>query len=114
MAPITFKQGASNSALVREAVTRATIATSAPAEEQIHGAEVRFGPPVKILAGNATSAMLEKGLESDLASLLCWEEVDGRKWRYVVDSEKNARGMRSVKLVPMQNPAPPIEVSVIC
>ncbi|KAJ4748248.1 Protein root UVB sensitive 6 [Rhynchospora pubera] len=111
MAPIPFKQGANSSALVREAVTRATLATSAPATEQIHGAEVRFGPPVKILAGDATSAKVEKGLDLglDLASVLCWEEVEGRKWRYVVDSDKNARGVRSVKAVAMQNPAPPIE-----
>lgn len=99
---------------MREAVTRATLATSAPAAEQIHGAEVRFGPPVKVLAGDATSAKVEKGLDLGLDSVLCWEEVDGRRWRYVVDSEKNARGIRSVKLVSMENPAPPFEVSVVC
>ncbi|XP_078181827.1 protein root UVB sensitive 6-like [Carex rostrata] len=111
MAPIPFKQGPGSSALVREAVTRATLATSAPAAEQIQGAEVRFGPPVKILAGDATSAkgQKEKGLDLDFGSVLCWEEVNGRRCRYVVDSEKNARGARSVKLVSTDNPPPPIE-----
>lgn len=115
MAPIPFKQGPSSSALVREAVTRATLATSAPAAEQIQGAEVRFGPPVKILAGDATSAKVEKekGLDLDFGSVLCWEEVNGRRCRYVVDSEKNARGARSVKLVFTDNPPPPIEVGMI-
>lgn len=67
-----------------------------------------------LLAGDATSARVEKGLDFDLSSVLCWEEVDGRKWRYTVDSEKNARGVRSIQAVSIQNPPPAVEVNMIC
>ena len=49
--------------------------------------------------------------------VLCLEEVDGRRWSYVVDpagAAVKAKGRASVgaafKAVPLQSPLPPVEV----
>ena len=53
-----------------------------------------------------------------LQGFLCLEEVDGRRWSYVVDAAGaavKAKGRASVggafKAVPLQSPLPPVEVS---
>ncbi|OAY68669.1 Protein root UVB sensitive 6, partial [Ananas comosus] len=102
--------------IVREAVratAAATLASSPPAAappspiDQIQ-AEVRFGPPVAGLAA-APAAAAER--------VLCWEEVDGRRWSYVVDvgEGRGGRGSRkgsAVRAVSMQTPVAPLEVRV--
>ncbi|KAJ3678109.1 hypothetical protein LUZ60_001912 [Juncus effusus] len=96
MAPIPMKQSTQSSALVREAVTRATLATSA---DQIQPADVRCGPP-----------LIELGAGLGTDRVLCWEEVGGRKWRYEVDSDRSGKsGSRSVKAVSLQTPVHPAE-----
>ncbi|OAY73898.1 Protein root UVB sensitive 6 [Ananas comosus] len=124
MAPIPLKQSPSSAqtlarggggapetrGIVREAV-RATLASSPPAVappppiDQIQ-AEVRFGAPVAGLAA-APAAAAER--------VLCWEEVDGRRWSYVVDvgEGRGGRGSRkgsAVRAVSMQTPVAPLEV----
>jgi hypothetical protein len=56
-----------------------------------------------------------------VAGFLCLEEVDGRRWSYIVDGGGAAAGKGkgrgvstgapSVRAVPMQSPLPPAEVS---
>nr|CAD1818227.1 unnamed protein product [Ananas comosus var. bracteatus] len=127
MAPIPLKQSPSSAqtlarggggapetrGIVREAVratAAATLASSPPAVappppiDQIQ-AEVRFGPPVAGLAA-APAAAAER--------VLCWEEVDGRRWSYVVDvgEGRGGRGSRkgsAVRAVSMQTPVAPLE-----
>ncbi|XP_072999692.1 protein root UVB sensitive 6 [Typha latifolia] len=130
MAPIPLKQSTSSAqtlartgaspetrAIVREAVratAAATLASPPPAApapplatDQIQAGEVRFGPPVAGVALDSTTAA---AVES---RVLCWEEIDGRRWSYVVDTEsrhgKRARKGSAVRAVPMQSPAAPVE-----
>ncbi|WOK94548.1 protein root UVB sensitive 6-like isoform X1 [Canna indica] len=124
MAPIPLKQSTSSAqtlarggvpetrGLIREAVratAAATLASSPPIappaptlqEDRIR-AEVRFGPPV-----DAGLALVEPA-----PRVLCCEEIDGRRWNYVLDVEgppgKSRRGP-SVRVVPMQGPVAPLE-----
>ncbi|XP_064960306.1 protein root UVB sensitive 6-like isoform X2 [Musa acuminata AAA Group] len=127
MAPIPLKRSASSAqsltrggapeacGLVREAV-RASAAASLPSPPLVPTrpqpqpqkqtdrvqAEVRFGPPVEGLALDAAPA----------PGVLCWEEIDGRRWSYVVDVDGTpgrARRGSSVRAVPMQSPVAPLE-----
>ncbi|RZS11597.1 hypothetical protein BHM03_00042947 [Ensete ventricosum] len=129
MPPIPLKPSASSAqnltrggapeacGLVREAV-RATAAASlasppfVPTPPQPQKpvdwvqAEVRFGPPVEGLALHAAS----------VPGVLCWEEIDGRRWSYVVDVDDTpgrARRGSSVRAVPMQSPVAPLEAFLI-
>ncbi|KAJ8499461.1 hypothetical protein OPV22_010013 [Ensete ventricosum] len=124
MAPIPLKQSASSTqtltrhggyapearGLVREAVranAAATLASpplSSPAQPQAERtqAEVRFGPTV----GGALA------LDAPTPRVLCCEEMDGRRWSYVVDVEGlSGRAHRgsSVRTMPMQIPVAPVE-----
>ncbi|RZS18674.1 hypothetical protein BHM03_00051000 [Ensete ventricosum] len=124
MAPIPLKQSASSTqtltrhggyapearGLVREAVranAAATLASpplSSPAQPQAERtqAEVRFGPTV----GGALA------LDAPTPRVLCCEEMDGRRWSYVVDVEGlSGRAHRgsSVRAMPMQIPVAPVE-----
>lgn len=126
MAPIPLKRSASSAqsltrggapdacGLVREAVRASAAASLAspplvptPPQPQKQTdrvqAEVRFGPPVEGLALDAAPA----------PGVLCWEEIDGRRWSYVVDvdgTHGRARRGSSVRAVPMQSPVAPLEV----
>lgn len=128
MAPIPLKRSASSAqsltrggapeacGLVREAVRASAAASLAspplvPTRPQPQPqkqtdrvqAEVRFGPPVEGLALDAAPA----------PGVLCWEEIDGRRWSYVVDVDGTpgrARRGSSVRAVPMQSPVAPLEV----
>lgn len=128
MAPIPLKRSASSAqsltrggapeacGLVREAVRASAAASLAspplvptPPQPQPQKqtdrvqAEVRFGPPVEGLALDAAPA----------PGVLCWEEIDGRRWSYVVDVDGTpgrARRGSSVRAVPMQSPVAPLEV----
>ncbi|XP_018677443.2 protein root UVB sensitive 6 isoform X3 [Musa acuminata AAA Group] len=127
MAPIPLKRSASSAqsltrggapeacGLVREAVRASAAASLAspplvptPPQPQPQKqtdrvqAEVRFGPPVEGLALDAAPA----------PGVLCWEEIDGRRWSYVVDVDGTpgrARRGSSVRAVPMQSPVAPLE-----
>ncbi|CAL9162755.1 unnamed protein product [Musa hybrid cultivar] len=127
MAPIPLKRSASSAqsltrggapeacGLVREAVRASAAASLAspplvPTRPQPQPqkqtdrvqAEVRFGPPVEGLALDAAPA----------PGVLCWEEIDGRRWSYVVDVDGTpgrARRGSSVRAVPMQSPVAPLE-----
>ncbi|RZR75090.1 hypothetical protein BHM03_00049155 [Ensete ventricosum] len=121
MAPIALKQSASSAqaltgggapdarGLVRDAVC-ATLASpplgSHPPLPQRQAdwsqAEIRFGPPVDGLALDAVPA----------PRVLCCEEIDGRRWSYVVDDGGHpgrARRGSAVRAVAMQSPMAPLE-----
>ncbi|CAD5187303.1 unnamed protein product [Musa acuminata subsp. malaccensis] len=118
MAPIALKKSASSAlgltrgsapdarGLVRDAV-RATLASpplgSHPPLPQRQAdwvqAEIRFGPPVGGLALDAAPA----------PRVLCCEEIDGRRWSYVVDDGGHPRRGSAVRAVPMQSPMAPLE-----
>ncbi|THU61655.1 hypothetical protein C4D60_Mb07t25610 [Musa balbisiana] len=118
MAPIALKKSASSAqgltrggapdarGLVRDAV-RATLASpplgSQPPLPQRQAdwvqAEIRFGPPVGRLALDATP----------VPRVLCCEEIDGRRWSYVVDDGGHPRRGSAVRAVPMQCPMAPLE-----
>ncbi|XP_064972023.1 protein root UVB sensitive 6-like isoform X2 [Musa acuminata AAA Group] len=118
MAPIALKKSASSAqgltrggapdarGLVRDAV-RATLASpplgSHPLLPQRQAdwvqAEIRFGPPVGGLALDAAPA----------PRVLCCEEIDGRRWSYVVDDGGHPRRGSAVRAVPMQSPMAPLE-----
>ncbi|RWW20930.1 hypothetical protein GW17_00014932 [Ensete ventricosum] len=121
MAPIALKQSVSSAqaltgggapdarGLVRDAVC-ATLASpplgSHPPLPQRQAdwsqAEIRFGPPVDGLALDAVPA----------PRVLCCEEIDGRRWSYVVDDGGHpgrARRGSAVRAVAMQSPMAPLE-----
>lgn len=122
MAPIALKKSASSAqgltrggapdarGLVRDAV-RATLASpplgSQPPLPQRQAdwvqAEIRFGPPVGRLALDATP----------VPRVLCCEEIDGRRWSYVVDDGGHPRRGSAVRAVPMQCPMAPLEVRCV-
>ncbi|CAL9104196.1 Vitamin B6 photo-protection and homoeostasis [Musa troglodytarum] len=113
MAPIALKKSASSAqgltrggapdarGLVRDAV-RATLASpplgSHPPLPQ-RQAEIRFGPPVDGFALDTAPA----------PRVLCCEEIDGRRWSYVVDDGGHPRRGSAVRAVPMQSPMAPLE-----
>ncbi|XP_019703522.1 protein root UVB sensitive 6 isoform X2 [Elaeis guineensis] len=124
MAPIQLKQSPSSAqtltrggatearAVVREAMRTTAAATVAappvvpslppPPADQIL-TEVRFGPAVDGLAVNAAAAS---------SRILCCEEIDGRRWNYVVDVEGTGSVRRcssAVKAVSLQTPVAPVE-----
>ncbi|XP_065046770.1 protein root UVB sensitive 6-like isoform X2 [Musa acuminata AAA Group] len=118
MAPIALKKSASSAqgltrggapdarGFVRDAV-RATLASpplgSHPTLPQRQAdwvqAEIRFGPPVGGLALDAAPA----------PRVLCCEEIDGRRWSYVVDDGGHPRRGSAVRAVPLQSPMAPLE-----
>ncbi|URD74039.1 Vitamin B6 photo-protection and homoeostasis [Musa troglodytarum] len=96
--------------LVREAVRANAAATfaspplvpPAPPQAERTQAEVRIGPTV----GGALV------LDAPSPRVLCCEEMDGRRWSYVVDVEGlsgRARRSSSVQAMPMQSPVAPLE-----
>lgn len=100
--------------VVREAVRTTSAATLAappvvpsltpPPADQIQ-TEVRYGPVVDGLAVDAAVAS---------SRILCCEEIDGRRWNYVVDVVGTGgvrRCSSAVKAVSLQTPVAPVEVS---
>ena len=97
-----------------------TVTLSAPAVRDAVRAAVReaeataakaTAPPAARVPATATAEIARDGV-------LCLEEVDGRRWSYVVDAAGaavKAKGRASVggafKAVPLQSPLPPVEVS---
>jgi len=96
-----------------------TVTLSAPAVRDAVRAAVReaeataakaTAPPAARVPATATAEIARDGV-------LCLEEVDGRRWSYVVDAAGaavKAKGRASVggafKAVPLQSPLPPVEV----
>lgn len=96
--------------IVRDAMRTAAL-TSSPnlvppppptAANEIVAAQVRFGGSTDT---HATVAPQPR--------VLCCEEIDGKRWNYVVDAEgpRMTRRGSSLKAVSLQSPVPPIDVS---
>lgn len=92
-----------------------SVTLSAPAVRDAVRAAVRdaeaTAPAARVPATAAAPAEIARG------GVLCLEEVDGRRWSYVVDAAGaavKAKGRASVgasfKVVPLQSPLPPVEV----
>lgn len=97
--------------IVREAVRASAAATLAsppalPARDDWIQAGIKFGPAVDPgLALVAPAA----------PRVLCCEEIDGRRWSYVLDDVEGPPGTKarrgpSLRAVPMQSPVDPLEV----
>ncbi|AQK93723.1 Protein root UVB sensitive 6 [Zea mays] len=91
-----------------------TVTLSAPAVRDAVRAAVRdaeaTAPAARVPATAAATAEIARD------GVLCLEEVDGRRWSYVVDAAGaavKAKGRASVgasfKVVPLQSPLPPVE-----
>lgn len=94
--------GGTPEALVRDAMRSAALA-SAPLPPVLSPPQLRFGPAVEGIAVE----------EKALSRVLCCEEIDGRRWNYVMEVE-GPGGLRwgsALKAVSLQTPAAPIDVS---
>lgn len=114
MPPIQLKNGPTSAqTLTQEARThvreamRTTLASSPPppqAADQIQATtEVKFGPKMQEFAA----------AESMNSRVLCCEEIDGRRWNYVVEMEgsRSIKKGASVRVVSLQSPMTPADVS---
>ncbi|ONK73081.1 uncharacterized protein A4U43_C04F26960 [Asparagus officinalis] len=112
MPPIQLKNGPTSAqTLAQEARThvreamRTTLASSSPpsqAADQIHATtEVKFGPKMQEFAA----------VESMNSRVLCCEEIDGRRWNYVVEMEgsRSIKKGASVRVVSLQSPMTPAD-----
>ncbi|XP_074563329.1 protein root UVB sensitive 6-like [Curcuma longa] len=111
MAPVPLKPSTSLEArdIVRDAVRANAVATLAsptelPLWDDRIQTEVKLGPPVDPGLGLALAA----------PRVLCCEEIDGRRWSYVLDDVECPPGSRvrkgpSLRAVPMQSPVNPLE-----
>ncbi|XP_078434512.1 root UVB sensitive protein (Protein of unknown function, DUF647) [Wolffia australiana] len=113
MAPISFKNSppAAQDArmLVREAMRASAAATLASAPPLT-------ASPLSTMAEKASEAgelrLLHGRREPDLARVVCLEEVDGKKWKYVAVEEGSGKQRRgaSVRAVPVQHsPMAPVD-----
>ncbi|EHA8592478.1 hypothetical protein COCNU_contig69550639G000010 [Cocos nucifera] len=89
---------------MRSAAGAAALA-SAPLPPVLSPPELTFGPTMEGLAVE----------EKALSRVLCCEQVDGRRWNYVVEVEGpgSLRWGSALKAVPLQNPAAPMDVSFL-
>ena len=83
--------------LVRETLRiSANLASSPPANQ----------PPL------SQSALLEDEFIGSTSRLICCEEIDGRRWKYVAESDASGRFKKnSIRAVGLQTPQAPVEVS---
>jgi hypothetical protein len=121
MAPaMGLKQGAAAGAGAAAAAAQ-TVTLSAPAVRDAVRAAVREAEATaaKATAPAAARVPATAAVPAEIArdGVLCLEEVDGRRWSYVVDAAGaavKAKGRASVggafKAVPLQSPLPPVEV----
>ncbi|KAJ6427809.1 hypothetical protein OIU84_023249 [Salix udensis] len=81
--------------LVRETLRiSANLASSPPANQ----------PPL------SQSALLEEGFIGSTSRLICCEEIDGRRWKYVAESDASGRFKKnSIRAVGLQTPQAPVE-----
>uniref|UniRef100_A0A6N2K7D4 Protein root UVB sensitive 6 n=1 Tax=Salix viminalis TaxID=40686 RepID=A0A6N2K7D4_SALVM len=81
--------------LVRETLRiSANLASSPPANQ----------PPL------SQSALLEDGFIGSTSRLICCEEIDGRRWKYVAESDASGRFKKnSIRAVGLQTPQAPVE-----
>jgi hypothetical protein len=119
MAPAMGLKRSAAAAGAGAAAAAQTVTLSAPAVRDAVRAAVReaeataakaTAPPASRVPATATAEIARDGV-------LCLEEVDGRRWSYVVDAAGaavKAKGRASVglafKAVPLQSPLPPVEV----
>ncbi|KAJ6798388.1 protein root UVB sensitive 6 [Iris pallida] len=116
--PLPLKNSSSSSQIqtltlasphLRDAMRAATVPSHPPPYDPIPAAaEVRFGPRIEQFAA----------AETKTSRVLCYEEIDGRKWSYVVEEEEEASsrsrrkkkgGGSSLRAVSMQTPMAPAE-----
>lgn len=118
MAPAMGLKRSAAAAGAGAAAAAQTVTLSAPAVRDAVRAAVReaeataakaTAPPAARVPATATAEIARDGV-------LCLEEVDGRRWSYVVDAAGaavKAKGRASVglafKAVPLQSPLPPVE-----
>lgn len=98
----------------------ATVTLSAPAVRDAVRAAVREAEATAQATAPAARVPVPAAVPAEIArdGVLCLEEVDGRRWSYVVDAagaSVKTKGRASVggpafKAVPLQSPLPPVEV----
>eukprot|EP00268_Persea_americana_P006820 TRINITY_DN1245_c0_g1_i4.p1 TRINITY_DN1245_c0_g1~~TRINITY_DN1245_c0_g1_i4.p1 ORF type:complete len:116 (+),score=12.46 TRINITY_DN1245_c0_g1_i4:222-569(+) len=115
MAPIRIKQSppsktlaASQDAriLVRETIRISADLASAPSPSKIE-AERLGGARSELNLGIVDEGFLDSSLR-----VLCCEEINGRRWKYVVEKEGSGRLRKSsIRAIGLQAPDTPMQVS---
>lgn len=63
-------------------------------------------------SGDESYGLVEERFVDSSSSLVCYEEIDGRRWKYLAennDSKQFKKG--SIRAVSLQNPQTPVDVS---